>query len=56
MCILVIKPDNDGKPYWAKLRIAALSNHEDRYCDKPQRYAPILKYSSLCLLLSKAIG
>jgi hypothetical protein len=55
MCVLVIKPDKDGKPCRAKSRIVALGNHEDRYFSKSQRYAPVLKYSSLRLLCSKAV-
>jgi hypothetical protein len=55
MCVLIIKPDKDGKPCRAKSRIVALGNHEDRYFSKSQRYAPVLKYSSLNLLCSKAV-
>jgi hypothetical protein len=55
MCVLVIKPDKDGNPCRAKSRIVALGNHEDRYFSKSQRYAPVLKYSSLRLLCSKAV-
>lgn len=55
MCVLVIKPDNDGKPHRAKSRIVVLGNHEDRYWSKSQRYTPVLKYSSLHLLCSKAV-
>jgi hypothetical protein len=55
MCVLVIKPNKDGKPCHAKSRIVALGNHEDRYFSKSQRYAPVLKYSSLRLLCSKAV-
>jgi hypothetical protein len=43
MCVLVIKPDKDGKPHRAKSRIVVLGNHEDRYFSKSQRYAPVLK-------------
>jgi hypothetical protein len=55
MCVLVIKPDKDGKPHRAKSRIVVLGNHEDRYYSKSQRYAPVLKYTSLRLLCSKAV-
>jgi hypothetical protein len=55
MCVLVIKPDKDGKPNRAKSRIVVLGNHKDRYFSKSQRYAPVLKYSSLRLLCSKAV-
>jgi hypothetical protein len=55
MCVLVIKPNKDGSPHRAKSRIVVLGNHEDRYWSKSQRYAPVLKYSSVCLLCSKAV-
>eukprot|EP00804_Cyclotella_cryptica_P022103 CCRYP_011581-RA/>CCRYP_011581-RA protein AED:0.10 eAED:0.05 QI:0/0/0/1/0/0/6/0/1337 len=54
MCILVIKHNKDGKPNRAKSRIVVLGNFEDRYYDKSQKYAPVLKYTSLRLLTSKA--
>ena len=56
MCVLVIKPDKDGKPYRAKSRIVVLGNFEDRIYQKSQRYAPVLKYDSLRLLTAKAIA
>ena len=56
MCVLVIKSDKDGNPVRAKSRIVVLGNFEDRYYTKSQRYAPVLKYSSLRLLCSKAVG
>lgn len=56
MCVLVVKPDKDGKPHRAKSRIVVLGNHEDRLYSKSDRYAPVLKYSSLRLLTSKAVG
>eukprot|EP00956_Cyclotella_meneghiniana_P005594 scaffold7180_cov50-Cyclotella_meneghiniana.AAC.3 len=56
MCVLVIKPDKNGNPVRAKSRIVVLGNFEDRYYTKSQRYAPVLKYSSLRLLCSKAVG
>ena len=55
MCILVIKPDKDGNPNQTKSRIIVLGNFEDHYYSKSQRYVPVLKYSSLCLLSSKAV-
>jgi hypothetical protein len=55
MCVLVIKHDKDGRPLQAKSRIVVLGNFEDRLYDKSQRYAPVLKYSSLRLLIAKAI-
>ena len=56
MCVIVIKYDKHGKPHRAKCRIVALGNFEDRYYDKSKRYAPVLKYSSLCLLTSMAVA
>ena len=56
MCVLVVKSDRNGKPHRAKSRIVVLGNHEDRYFSKSRRYAPVLKYSSLRLLTSKAVG
>ena len=56
MCVLVVKTDKDGKPNRAKSRIVVLGNYKDRYYNKSQRYAPVLKYSSLRLLTSKAVG
>jgi hypothetical protein len=55
MCVLVVKHDKDGNPIRAKSRIVVLGNFEDRIYDKSQRYAPVLKYSSLRLLLAKAV-
>jgi hypothetical protein len=56
MCVLVVKHDKDGKPDRAKYRIVVLGNFEDRIYSKSARYAPVLKYSSLRLLVSKAVG
>ena len=55
MCVLVIKSDKNEDPVRAKSRIFVLGNFEDRYYTKSQRYAPVLKYSSLCLLCSQAV-
>ena len=56
MCVLLVKPDKDGNPHRVKSRIVVLGNFEDRIYDKSQRYAPVLKYSSLRLLTSKCVG
>ena len=56
MCVLVVKSDKDGHPDRSKSRIVVLGNHEDKLWDKSQRYAPVLQYSSLRLLVSKTIG
>ena len=55
MCVLVIKKDKDGRPDRAKSRIVVLGNHEDRVYEKSKRFAPVLHYSSLRLLTSKAV-
>lgn len=56
MCVLIVKHDKDGSPVRAKSRIVVLGNFEDRVYDKSQRsYALVLKYSSLCLLVAKAV-
>jgi hypothetical protein len=56
MCVLVIKTDKDGKPNRAKSRIVVLCNFEDSIYEKSQKYAPVLKYTSLRLLTSKAVS
>ena len=45
-----------GKPLCAKSRIVVLGNFEDHLCQKSQRYAPVLKYISLRLLIYKSVG
>ena len=56
MCVLVVKNEKDGKPLRAKSRIVVLGNFKDRLYQKSQRYAPVLKYSSLRFLTAKAVG
>ena len=56
MCVLVVKNDKDVKPLCAKSRIFVLGDFEDRIYQKSQRYAPVLKYSSLRILTAKAVG
>ena len=56
MYVLVTKNDKYGKPLRAKSRIVVLGDFEDRLNQKFQRYAPVLKYSSLRLLIDKALG
>ena len=56
MCVLVVKPDKDEKPNRAKARIVVLGNFEDRLYEKSQKYAPVLKYSSLHLFTAKCVG
>ena len=55
MCTLVIKPEKDGNPVRDKSHIIVIGNFEDRYYTKSQRYVPVLTYSSLRLLCSKAM-
>ena len=55
MCVLVIKTDEHGLPDRAKSRIVVLGNLEDRCWGKHERAAPVLKYSSLRLMVSGAI-
>jgi hypothetical protein len=55
MCVLVVKLDKDDKPSRAKSSIIVLGNFEDRYYEKNQKYAPVLRHSALCLLISKAM-
>jgi hypothetical protein len=55
MCVLVIKTDKNGQPSRAKSRIVVLGNLEARTWDKHERAAPVLKYSSLRLLVSSAV-
>ena len=54
MCVLVFKNNKDGDRSRAKSRIVILGNHEDTYYTKSERFAPVLKYSSLRLLVSKS--
>ena len=56
MCVLVVKNDKDEKPLPAKSRIIVLGDFEDPLYQKSQRYAPVLKYSSLRLVTAKAVG
>ena len=56
MCVLVVKHIKDGKPNRAKSRIVVLGDFEDKLYEKSQRYAPVLKYSSLHLLTAKCVG
>ena len=56
MSVLVVKPNKDGKPNRAKVRIVVLGNFEDRPYKKSHKNAPGLKYSSFRLLTSKFIG
>ena len=56
MYVVVVKNDKDGKPLREKSQIVVLVDFEDRLYQKSQRYAPVLKYSSLRLLIDKSVG
>ena len=55
MYVLIFKHDKDGKANLIKSRIVVLGNFEDKLFEKSQRYAPVLKYSSLRLLTTKCV-
>jgi hypothetical protein len=55
MYVLVIKTDENGRPDRAKSRIVVLGNLEARTWGKHERAAPVLKYSSLRLMVSSAV-
>ena len=55
MCVLVIKNNETGKPDRAKSRIVVLGNLEHQLWGKHERAAPVLKYSSLCLMVLAAV-
>jgi hypothetical protein len=54
MCILTIKKDEMMHPIHAKSRIVVLENHEDRVWTKPEKYTPVLRPDSMCLMVSMA--
>ena len=55
VCVLIVETDKDSKPNCAKSRIVVLGNLDDTYHTKLERYDPVLKYSSLHLLVSKSV-
>ena len=54
MACLEVKRDVNYNPHRGKNRIVVLRNHEDRTLNKSQRFAPVLSYSFLRILTSKA--
>ena len=56
MCVLVVKNNKDDKALHAKSRIKFLGTFKDRLYQKTQRYNPVLKYSLLRLMKTKAVG
>ena len=50
-----MKNDKYGKPLRAKSLIVVLGNSEDHLYQKPQCYAPVLKYSPLRILNAKSV-
>lgn len=55
MCVLVVKMDENGNADRAKSRIVVLGNLEARTWGKHERAAPVMKYSSLRLMVSSAV-
>ena len=55
MCVLVINNEKDGKPLRSNYGIAVLGNFYNILYQKSQRYAAVLKYSSLRLITSQDI-
>lgn len=55
MCVLFIKSDESGQPDHAKSCIVVLGNLEHRQWGKHEQAAPVLKYSSLRLMVSSAV-
>ncbi len=55
MCVLVIKTDEQGIPDRAKSRIVVLGNLEAWTWGKHEPSTPVLKYSSLRLMVSSAV-
>ena len=54
MCVLFLKNEKYGKPLRSKSCIVVLGNFEERFYQKSQRYASVLKYISLSLLISNS--
>ena len=55
MFILVVKNYKDSKPLRSKSRIVVLGKFDELLYQKSQRYAPVIRYSSLRLLTAKAV-
>ena len=55
MCVLTVKKDENLDPDRAKSQIVVLGNLDERTWAKHEKYAPVLQYSSLCLLSSMAV-
>jgi hypothetical protein len=56
MCVLVVKPDEHEDPDRAKSRIVVLGNQECRVWHKHERAAPVIRQSSVRLLVSSAVS
>ena len=56
VAFLGVKRDCNYNPQRAKSRIVVLGNHKDCAFNKSHRFAPVLSYSSLWILNSKAIN
>jgi hypothetical protein len=55
MCILTIKKDENLMPLWAKSWIVVLFNQEEHDWSKSDRFAPVLCFDSLRILVSLAV-
>ena len=55
MCVLVVKMDEHGKPDRSKSRIVVLGNLEARTWGKHEPAASVMKYPSLCMMVSGAV-
>ena len=56
MCILTVKPDSNGQPLRAKSRTVVLGNHEDRYWEKSDLYAPVISKQSVRVMVARAVA
>ncbi len=52
MCVLTIKMDEQLMPLRAKSRIVVLGNHKHRDWSKSGHFVPVLRFDSLCFLVS----
>jgi hypothetical protein len=55
MCVLSIKKDKMLNPLRAKSRIVILGNHEDCIWTKSEKYTPVLRPDTMCLMVSLAV-
>ena len=55
MCVLTVKKDKNLLPLRDKSRIVVLGKHKDRDWSKSKKFAPVLCFDSLRLLVSMAV-